>query len=402
MTQNIHNEKILILDFGSQYTQLIARRVRELGVYCEIHPYHISAETIVKFAPKGVILSGGPQSVAAIDTPRAPDVVFTLGCPVLGICYGLQTMAAQFGGDVKPALHCEFGHALVTLQSCQLFEGLDLPAEKQLSVWMSHGDRVETLPPEFKVIASTSSAPLAGIANESKRFYAIQFHPEVTHTTQGTAILGNFVKHICACHGLWTPSSILEDRIEAIRAQVGHDQVILGLSGGVDSSVVAALLHQAIGDQLICVFVDTGLLRLNEVDKVLAVMEKSMNIHVVHVNAAQQFLSALKGESDPEAKRKIIGKEFIDVFAEEAKKHPNVKWLAQGTIYSDVIESAAHSGQSQVIKSHHNVGGLPDKLPLKLLEPLRELFKDEVRTLGLEAGLPHGLSTSISWSWFRC
>jgi GMP synthase (glutamine-hydrolysing) len=391
---NIHSDKILILDFGSQYTQLIARRIREIGVYCEIYSCDCSAEEIQNFAPKGVILSGGPETVTSSDTPRAPQIVFELGIPVLGICYGMQTMAEQLGGKVESSDHREFGYAqirarghsklLLNIEDHTSAEGFGL-----LDVWMSHGDRVVELPTGFKLIASSDGAPIAGIADEDKNFYALQFHPEVTHTKQGGRILSRFVLEICDCQALWNSSNIIEDSIQSVREKVGTDQVILGLSGGVDSSVVAALLHKAIGKQLTCVFVDTGLLRLNEGDQVMAMFAQHMGIKVIRVDAEQRYLAALAGINDPEQKRKIIGGLFIDIFDEEAGKLTDAKWLAQGTIYPDVIESAgAKSGKAHLIKSHHNVGGLPENMTLKLVEPLRELFKDEVRKLGLELGLP--------------
>ena len=392
---NIHADRILILDFGSQYTQLIARRVREFGVYCEIHPWDMSDAALRAFAPKGVILSGGPESVTLLGTPRAPQSVFTLGVPVLGICYGMQTMAAQLGGEVESSAHREFGYAEVRARGhSELLREIEDRTNDEghglLDVWMSHGDRVARLPAGFKAIASTPSAPLAGMADEARHFYGLQFHPEVTHTRQGARILQRFVLEICGCAALWTAHNIIEDSIAQIRNQVGNNEVLLGLSGGVDSSVVAALLHKAIGDQLTCVFVDNGLLRLHEGDQVMATFAKHMGIKVLRVDAERRFLDALKGVADPEEKRKHIGRLFIEVFEEEAVKLRNIKWLAQGTIYPDVIESAAaKSGKAHVIKSHHNVGGLPEMMKLKLVEPLRELFKDEVRRLGVELGLPY-------------
>jgi GMP synthase (glutamine-hydrolysing) len=391
---NIHTDKILILDFGSQYTQLIARRIREIGVYSEIFSCDCSADEIKRFAPKGIILSGGPETVTSGDTPRAPQYVFEAGVPVLGICYGLQTMTEQLGGKVESSHHREFGYAqirarghsklLVDIEDHVSPEGYGL-----LDVWMSHGDRVTELPEGFKLIASSEGAPIAGIAHEEKNFYGLQFHPEVTHTKQGGRILSRFVLEICGCEALWTADNIIEDSIQAVRAKVGSDQVILGLSGGVDSSVVAALLHKAIGDQLTCVFVDTGLLRLHEGDQVMAMFAEHMGIKVIRIDAEPRYMAALSGVADPEQKRKIIGSLFIDIFDEEADKLTDAKWLAQGTIYPDVIESAgAKSGKAHLIKSHHNVGGLPENMTLKLVEPLRELFKDEVRKLGLELGLP--------------
>ena len=392
---NIHADRILILDFGSQYTQLIARRVREAGVYCELHAWDMDAQSIREFAPKGVILSGGPQSVHEAETPRADPIVFELGVPVLGICYGLQTMAAQLGGAVVPSTHREYGYAQVRARGhSRLLRDIEDHTSPEgyglLDVWMSHGDRVEVLPPGFSVIAETDNAPLAGIADESRRFYGVQFHPEVTHTRQGHRILERFVHEICGCGRLWTPDNIIEDSLARIRSQVGTDKVLLGLSGGVDSSVVAALLHRAIGDQLTCVFVDNGLLRLGEGDQVMSTFARHMGVRVIRVDAEERFLSRLKGVSDPEQKRKIIGNTFIEVFDDEASKLQDVKWLAQGTIYPDVIESAgSKTGKAKVIKSHHNVGGLPEEMNLKLVEPLRELFKDEVRKIGVELGLPY-------------
>ncbi|NBT45678.1 MAG: glutamine-hydrolyzing GMP synthase [Gammaproteobacteria bacterium] len=392
--QNIHAHKVLILDFGSQYTQLIARRVREIGVYCEIHPWDCNENYIREFMPQGIILSGGPETVTESDTPRAPDLVFSLGVPVLGICYGMQTMAIQLGGQVEAADHREFGYAevrarghsrlLTDIEDHTSSEGYGL-----LDVWMSHGDQVTQLPEGFKTIASTATAPIAGMANEERCFYALQFHPEVTHTRQGLRLLKRFITDICGCEALWTTQNIIEDNLKSLKSLLGNEEVILGLSGGVDSSVVAALLHRAIGDQLTCVFVDTGLLRLNEGDQVMATFAEHMGVHVIRVDAEERYLKGLEGVTDPEQKRKIIGRLFIEIFDEEAAKLKDAKWLAQGTIYPDVIESAgSKTGKAHVIKSHHNVGGLPDNMKLKLVEPLRELFKDEVRNMGLELGLP--------------
>jgi GMP synthase (glutamine-hydrolysing) len=391
---DIHADRILILDFGAQYTQLIARRVREIGVYSEIHPWDMSDEAVRAFRPRGIILSGGPESVTDEAPPKAPDIVFTLGVPVLGICYGMQTMAKQLGGVVAPSTKREFGYAEVRATApCRLFEDIadrvDEHGRAVLDVWMSHGDRVEKLPEGFTATAVTDHAPLAAMSDERRRFYGVQFHPEVTHTKQGARLLERFVREICGCADHWRVGNIIEDAIERVRAQVGKGKVLLGLSGGVDSSVVAALLHKAIGDQLVCVFVDTGLLRLNEGDEVMHTFADHLGVRVIRVNAEQRFLAALAGVTDPEAKRKIIGRTFIEVFEEEAHKLEGIEFLAQGTIYPDVIESAgARTGKAHVIKSHHNVGGLPANMRLKLVEPLRELFKDEVRKLGVELGLP--------------
>ncbi len=385
--------RILILDFGSQYTQLIARRVREAGVYSEIYPWDTQAENIQAFGPDGIILSGGPESVVFDEPPRAPQVIFELGIPVLGICYGMQTMTVQLGGAVEISGHREFGYAMVTpAPQNRLLQGLtdtQTPDDPALHVWMSHGDRVGALPDGFTVIASTANAPLAGMADESRNFYGLQFHPEVTHTDQGQRIIERFVHDICGCSDSWKPGNIIARDIELIREQVGNDHVLLGLSGGVDSSVVAALLHEALGEQLTCVFVDHGLLRLNEGDQVMDIFADHLGVTVIRVNAEERFLSALAGVSDPEEKRKIIGGLFVEIFEEEADKLDSMRWLAQGTIYPDVIESAgASTGKAHVIKSHHNVGGLPEDMNLKLIEPLRDLFKDEVRRMGLELGLP--------------
>ena len=390
----MQHEKILILDFGAQYSQLIARRVRDAHVYCELHPFDIDEAFIRKFEPQGIILSGGHASVTEGDTPRAPDVVFKLGVPVLGICYGMQTMAAQLGGQVEQGRVREFGYAEIRAHGHSwLFRDIqdrtNVEGHGLLDVWMSHGDRVVSLPAGFKVIASNDSTPIAGMADETRRFYAVQFHPEVTHTLQGKAIIERFLREICRLHGDWSMPGYIDEAVAEIRSRVAGDQVVLGLSGGVDSAVAAALVHRAIGEQLTCIFVDTGLLRLNEAEEVMQTFARSLGVQVRHVNAQEQFLGKLAGVSDPERKRKIIGAEFIDVFQREAQTLANVRWLAQGTIYPDVIESAgARTGKAQNIKSHHNVGGLPDTLHLKLLEPLRELFKDEVRELGLALGLP--------------
>ena len=394
---DIHAHKILILDFGSQYTQLIARRVRELGIYSEIHPWDCDPAFIQSFGARGIILSGGPESVTEADSPRAPQQVFELGVPVLGICYGMQTMAVQLGGEVAAANHREFGYAQVRARGHtrlldQIEDHVSAEGYGLLDVWMSHGDQVTLLPPGFVLMASTGTAPIAGMADESRGYYALQFHPEVTHTLQGMRILERFVCDICACERLWTTGHIIDASLARLRATVGSDQVILGLSGGVDSSVVAALLHRAIGDQLVCVFVDTGLLRLDEGDQVMATFAEHMGVRVIRVNAAERYFAALDGVEDPEAKRKIIGRLFVEIFDEEAARLTDARWLAQGTIYPDVIESAgSKTGKAHVIKSHHNVGGLPEDMKLSLVEPLRELFKDEVRQLGLELGLPYDM-----------
>jgi len=389
------HDKILILDFGAQYSQLIARRVREAKVYCELHPFDIDEEFIRRFAPRGVILSGGPASVYETATPKAPEAVFKLGVPVLGICYGMQAMAAQLGGQVENSKVREFGYAEIRARGhSKLLEGIEdrINGEKHglLDVWMSHGDKVTALPPGFKVIASNEATPIAGMADEARNFYGVQFHPEVTHTRKGSAILGRFVHEICRCDSDWNMPDYIMEAVEKIRREVGSEEVLLGLSGGVDSAVAAALIHRAIGAQLCCVFVDTGLLRLNEADEVMQTFSRNLGVKVDRVDASARFLGALAGVADPEEKRKIIGREFVEVFQTEAKKFPKVKWLAQGTIYPDVIESAgAKTKKAHTIKSHHNVGGLPETLHLKLLEPLRELFKDEVRELGVALGLPH-------------
>jgi GMP synthase (glutamine-hydrolysing) len=394
--QNIHAHKILILDFGSQYTQLIARRVREAGVYCEIYAWDCGGDAIREFAPRGIILSGGPESVTDQHGPRADQQVFELGVPVLGICYGMQTMAEQFGGKVTSSNLHEFGYARVqTLGDSHLFRDIvdhEDTSGRYLDVWMSHGDKVTQLPSGFSVMAATDSCPIAGMYNEDKKFYAVQFHPETTHTHQGARLFTRFVNDICGCEPLWTAANIVDDAIASVRKKVGSDKVLLGLSGGVDSSVVAALLHRAIGDQLTCVFVDNGLLRKNEGDAVMAMFAEHMGVKVIRVDAEQIFLGKLSGISEPEQKRKIIGNTFIEIFDTEATRLEGVKWLAQGTIYPDVIESAASKhGKAHVIKSHHNVGGLPDDMAFELIEPLRELFKDEVRRIGLELGLPYDM-----------
>jgi GMP synthase (glutamine-hydrolysing) len=397
MSHDIHQERILVLDFGSQYTQLIARRVRELGVFCEILPFDIPEVEIVNRAPRGIILSGGPESVTLEETPRAPGIVFELGVPVLGICYGMQTMALQLGGAVEPSDEREFGHARVTRIAADAFLGDPVDhGDADYDVWMSHGDRVSALPPGFQHSGQSPNAPIAAMADPTRHFYGVQFHPEVTHTKQGEAMLRRFLREVCGCQALWTAANIVDDAIETVRQQVGSGKVLLGLSGGVDSSVVAALLHRAIGDQLVCVFVDNGLLRLKEGDEVMEAFRQaaddSLALNIIRVDAEEEFLGKLAGESDPERKRKIIGETFIEVFEREAAKLEGVAYLAQGTIYPDVIESAASKfGKAHVIKSHHNVGGLPERMKLELVEPLRELFKDEVRRIGLALGLPERL-----------
>ena len=388
------HEKVLILDFGAQYTQLIARRVREAHVYCEIHPHDVSEDFVRGYGAKGVILSGSHMAAYEEATGKAPQAVFELGVPVLGICYGMQTMAQQLGGRVEAGKVREFGYAEVRARGhTKLLEGIEdfrtPEGHGMLKVWMSHGDKVAELPPGFKLMASTDACPIAGMADEARRFYGVQFHPEVTHTRQGTKLLHRFVHDICGCAGDWSMPEYVSEAIDRIRKQVGSEEVILGLSGGVDSSVAAALIHRAIGEQLTCVFVDHGLLRLDEAAQVMDTFARHMHVKVRHVDASARYFAALRGVSDPEEKRKIIGRLFVDIFQEEAKKVRNAKWLAQGTIYPDVIESAgAKTKKAKTIKSHHNVGGLPETLHLKLLEPLRELFKDEVRELGLALGLP--------------
>ena len=388
------HDKILILDFGAQYTQLIARRVREAKVYCEIHPCDVSDAFVREFAPKGVILSGSHMSAYEESTGRAPKAAFELGVPVLGICYGMQTMAQQLGGKVAAGKVREFGYAEVRARGhTKLLDGIEDSRNTEghglLKVWMSHGDKVVEMPPGFKLMASTEACPIAGMADEDRRLYGVQFHPEVTHTRQGKKLLQRFVHEICGCRGDWNMPNYVAEAVAGIREQVGSEEVVLGLSGGVDSSVAAALIHKAIGEQLTCVFVDHGLLRLNEAAQVMDTFAQHMRVKVIQVDATADFYRALAGVSDPEEKRKIIGKHFVDVFQREAGKIRNAKWLAQGTIYPDVIESAgAKTKKATTIKSHHNVGGLPETLRLKLLEPLRELFKDEVRELGLALGLP--------------
>jgi GMP synthase (glutamine-hydrolysing) len=391
------HDRILILDFGSQVTQLIARRLRETHVYCEIHPYDVGDDFVRAFAPKGIILSGSHASVYDEGAGRAPDAVWTLGVPVLGICYGMQTMAHQLGGSVEPGNVREFGYAQMRARGhSALFRDIEDRRNAEghglLDVWMSHGDKVTAMPPGFKLIGSSDVCAIAGMADEARRFYAVQFHPEVTHTSQGAAILARFAHDICGCGNDWNMHDYVAEAIANVRARVGREHVILGLSGGVDSSVAGALIHRAIGDQLTCVFVDHGLLRLDEATQVMETFARHMGVKVIQVDASTEFLAALEGVEDPEEKRKIIGRLFVEVFQREAAKLPDARWLAQGTIYPDVIESAgAATKKAHMIKSHHNVGGLPESLHLKLLEPLRELFKDEVRELGLELGLPRSI-----------
>ncbi|MGB7298348.1 MAG: glutamine-hydrolyzing GMP synthase [Burkholderiaceae bacterium] len=394
----MQHDRILIIDFGSQVTQLIARRLREMQVYCEVHPYDLVEPVLDSWIEskllRGIILSGGPNSVVEDETPRAPPQTFTAGVPVLGICYGMQTMAAQLGGAVRPSAEREFGFAQVRARGhTRLLDGIQDYATDQghgmLDVWMSHGDNVDTLPTGFKLMGSSENCPIAAMANEDMHFYGIQFHPEVTHTKQGSAILQRFVLDICAARGDWTMPGFVDEAVAAIRDQVGDEHVILGLSGGVDSSVAAALIHRAIGEQLTCVFVDHGLLRLNEAEQVMQTFAHNLGVKVIHVDASETFMAKLAGVADPEQKRRIIGAEFVEVFQEQAGRIENARWLAQGTIYPDVIESAGgKTKKAHKIKSHHNVGGLPETLNLKLLEPLRDLFKDEVRQLGLALGLP--------------
>ncbi len=394
---DIHAQKILILDFGSQYTQLIARRVRELGVYCEIWDYCVDEDLFHELAPQGIIFSGSPESANTDQSPRPPGFIYAAGKPILAICYGMQTMAEQFSGKVEASAKSEFGFAQVdVIAANKLLDGIEdrinSSGAPQLDVWMSHGDKVTELPPGFSLIAATESAPIAAMCDESRAFYGIQFHPEVTHSLQGQRILERFCHGICGCESLWTSATIIEDAVTTIRARVGKSKVLLGLSGGVDSSVVAALLHKAIGDQLTCVFVDNGLLRLNEADQVMATFANNMGVRVIRVDAEERFLGKLAGVDEPEQKRKIIGNTFIEVFDEQAARLKQVNWLAQGTIYPDVIESAgSKTGKAQLIKSHHNVGGLPADMKMELIEPLRELFKDEVRKIGLELGLPYDM-----------
>lgn len=397
VTHDLHDDRVLILDFGSQYTQLIARRVRELGVYCEIYPWDIELDRINAFIPKGIILSGGPESTLEDFTPEVPIEILDLKIPVLGICYGMQTLAKQLGGKVENTGHSEFGYAQIrahghTSLLTDIQDHVTSEGHGMLDVWMSHGDRVAEMPAGFKLMCSTDSAPIAGMADEERKIYGLQFHPEVTHTRQGAEILGRFLHTICGCASDWNAENIIENSITNVCEQVGDGHVILGLSGGVDSSVVAAMLHKAIGDQLTCIFVDNGLLRLNEGDQVMETFAKHMGVKVIRVDAEDRFLGKLKGVSDPEEKRKVIGNLFIEIFEEEARKQNDANFLAQGTIYPDVIESAgASTGKAHLIKSHHNVGGLPDDMKLELVEPLRELFKDEVRKIGVELGLPHDM-----------
>ncbi len=381
-----HQDRILILDFGAQYTQLIGRTVRELGVYCEIVPWDVDESVITEFAPKGLILSGGPASTYESDTPIAPTLLFDSGLPILGICYGMQTMVAQLGGKVENAEHREYGHAVMNTVKASAVLG---EASRVENVWMSHGDRVTALPDGFETVGTSNNSPYAAIADEARRYYGVQFHPEVTHTENGKSFLSRFIHDVCGCGNDWVSANIIESLTTEMRQKVGEDEVILGLSGGVDSSVVAALLHNAIGTQLTCIFVDTGLLRLDEGNQVMETFAEHLGVKVIRVNAEDEFLDRLKGVADPEAKRKVIGNLFIEIFERESAKIENARWLAQGTIYPDVIESAGSKhGKAKVIKSHHNVGGLPEHMKLELLEPLRELFKDEVRRIGVDLGLP--------------
>ena len=391
---NLQQNKILIIDFGSQYTQLIARRVREIGVYCELVPYDVNPHFIEKFNPSGIILSGGPDTVSQIDSARAPNIVFNLKVPILGICYGMQTMAVQLGGEAKSSKKAEFGFAQIRARNhsnllTNINDEINSKGHGLLDVWMSHGIEVTKLPKDFELIASTDSCPIAGFANSEKNYFGLQFHPEVTHTKKGIQILERFVTTICQCEKSWTTENIIDNLLEKIKSQVGDKKVLLGLSGGVDSSVVAMLLHQSIGNQLTCVFVDNGLLRINEGDEVMKTFSQNLGVKVIRADAQEYFYDQLSDEADPELKRKIIGRAFIEIFDQEAQKIKNIKFLAQGTIYPDVIESAgATSGKAKVIKSHHNVGGLPDNMQFELVEPLKELFKDEVREIGVELGLP--------------
>jgi len=391
---NLQQNKILIIDFGSQYTQLIARRVREIGVYCELVPYDVNPHFIEKFNPSGIILSGGPDTVNEIDSARAPNIVFDLGIPILGICYGMQTMAIQLGGEAKSAKKAEFGFAKIRARNhskllTDINDEINSESHSLLDVWMSHGIEVTKLPENFELIASTDNCPIAGFANNKKNYFGLQFHPEVTHTKQGSKILERFITTICQCEKKWTTDNIIDDLLAKIKKQVGNNKVLLALSGGVDSSVVAILLDKAIGDQLTCVFVDNGLLRLNEGDEVMETFAQNLGVKVIRTDAQQYFYDQLADENDPELKRKIIGRAFIEIFNQESQKLKDIKFLAQGTIYPDIIESAgAASGKAKVIKSHHNVGGLPDDIKFELVEPLEELFKDEVRKIGVKLGLP--------------
>ncbi|WP_158379461.1 glutamine-hydrolyzing GMP synthase [Candidatus Williamhamiltonella defendens] len=397
MIKNIDRHRILILDFGSQYTQLLARRIREMGVYSELWPWDVAAESVQAFHPQGIILSGGPESATENNTPRAPNIIFTLGVPILGICYGMQTMAIQLGGAISNTHQGEFGYAQLALKNKNalidnLEDFVNANNEPCLKVWMSHADKVTKLPEHFTCIASTETCPIAIMAHLKKHFYGVQFHPEVTHTIQGQSLLKRFVLQICQCEPLWTPRNIIDQTLSELKDQIGDDQVILGLSGGVDSAVTAILLHRAIGKNLTCVFVDNDLLRLNESQQVLNIFQDQFGLNIIHVSAANRFMNALKGIQDPEKKRKVIGRVFIDIFDEQAAKQDGVKWLAQGTIYTDLVESAASgTAKSHLIKSHHNVAGLPKEMKLGLIEPLKDLFKDEVRQLGLELGLPHAM-----------
>ena len=391
---NLQQNKILIIDFGSQYTQLIARRVREIGVYCELIPYDVNPHFIEKFNPSGIILSGGPDKVSQDNSARAPNIVFNLNIPVLGICYGMQTMAVQLGGEANSSTKPEFGFAKIRTRNHSkllddIHDEIHTKNHEHLDVWMSHGIEVTKLPEDFELIASSDNCPIAGFANNEKNYFGLQFHPEVTHTKKGKQILERFVSTICHCEKNWTTENIIDDLLEKIKSQVGNKKVLLGLSGGVDSSVVAMLLHKSIGDKLTCVFVDNGLLRLNEGNEVMKTFSQNLGVKVIMSDAQEFFYDQLSDESDPELKRKIIGKAFIEIFDKEAKKIKNIRFLAQGTIYPDVIESAgAASGKAKVIKSHHNVGGLPDNMQFELVEPLKELFKDEVREIGVKLGLP--------------
>jgi GMP synthase (glutamine-hydrolysing) len=385
--QQMPKDRILILDFGSQYTQLIARRIRESHVYCEIHPFNMEPSQIVDFAPKGIVFSGGPASVYTPGSPQVSPEIYQLGIPILGICYGLQLMCVQLGGEVEPAEEREYGHAVITVRNHgELFYGIEETSD--LKVWMSHGDRVKKLPPGFEILAYSENSPAAAVADTTRRFYGVQFHPEVAHTPCGRSIIENFLFRICHCNPTWTMQSFIDEVVKSVREEVGNDHVICALSGGVDSSVVAVLLHKAIGDQLHCVFVNNGLLRAGEPESVRRLFETYFNIPLIYVDASREFLKHLQGVTDPEQKRKIIGNLFVEIFEREAKKLPQVKYLAQGTLYPDVIESVSFKGPSATIKTHHNVGGLPERMNLKLIEPLRELFKDEVRLLGRELGLP--------------